>query len=247
MKDKTDLCEASYGDVIDGDYKVVILPWGAIEPHNYHLPYITDALLSHAVSKDAAQRLYLTKGILSIVMPPVYYGSQNPGQRDVRFCIHSRYQTQNAILRDIVDSLLCQGYKKLLIVNGHGGNSFKNMLRDLAVDYPDFKVCCCEWYSLAEESDFFDSKGEHAHELETSVMMHYYPHLVDINQAGTGESKRITFNALANGYVWMPRNWKEISNDTGIGDPSKATMNKGKAFADKVSEKLQQIIEEFSY
>ena len=73
-----------------------------------------------------------------MVMPYVTAGSQNPGQRELDFCIHYRYETQKAILSDLVASLYAQGYRKMVIINGHGGNTFKSMIRDLSLDYPDF-------------------------------------------------------------------------------------------------------------
>ena len=56
-----------------------------------------------------------------MVLPYVTAGSQNPGQRGLDFCIHYRYETQKAILSDIVASLYAQGYRKMVIINGHGG------------------------------------------------------------------------------------------------------------------------------
>ncbi|MGL5937290.1 MAG: creatininase family protein [Phocaeicola sp.] len=242
----TDLCKVSYGDVKDKQYQVAILPWGAIEPHNLHLPYTTDAILSHAVAVDAANLSFEKERNLAMVLPPLFYGSQNPGQRDLPFCIHGRYNTQYAILTDVVTSLRCQGIRKLILVNGHGGNSFKNMIRDLAVEYPDFLVCSCEWYNLANESEFFEEKGEHAHELETSVMLHYHPELVNMSQAGFGISHLPKLKCLADGAIWMPRNWSEISEDTGIGNPQKSTAEKGGRFVKVVVKKLAGIISEIA-
>ena len=62
-----------------------------------------------------------------MVMPYVIAGSQNPGQRELDFCIHYRYETQKAILSDLVASLYAQGYRKMVIINGHGGNTFKSI------------------------------------------------------------------------------------------------------------------------
>ncbi|MGL4851750.1 MAG: creatininase family protein [Phocaeicola sp.] len=240
----TDLCKASYGHVKDNTYQVAVLPWGAIEPHNLHLPYTTDAILSHAIAIDAANLAFEQEGSQIMVLPPIFYGSQNPGQRELPFCIHARYQTQFAILTDIVESLHHQGIRKLVIVNGHGGNSYRNMIRDLAVDYPDFLACSCEWFTLAKESRYFEEKGEHAHELETSVMLHYHPELVDMDRAGSGQSRSPRLKPLVDGTVWMPRNWSEISEDTGIGNPHRATAEKGKLFAEAVVKRLANALTE---
>ena len=78
---------------------------------------MTDCILVHDVAVDAAQLALEKYGVLSMVMPPVTMGSQNPGQRELPFCVHARYDTQRAILTDIVASLYHQGFHRLLIVN----------------------------------------------------------------------------------------------------------------------------------
>ena len=70
---------------------------GATEPHNLHLPYLTDCILSHDIALDAAKLAKTHYGIRCMVMPYVIAGSQNPGQRELDFCIHYRYETQKAI------------------------------------------------------------------------------------------------------------------------------------------------------
>lgn len=231
-----DLCTATYGTARRHPYDIVLLPWGATEPHNLHLPYLTDCILSHDIAVDAAHRAFEEHGVRCMVMPPVTMGSQNPGQRDLCFCIHSRYDTQRAILTDIVASLHHQGFRRLVIVNGHGGNNFKNMLRDLSTTYPDFFIACGEWFKMAPAADYFDQPGDHADEIETSVMMHYHPELVSLNEAGPGEGHGFKIDALRQGKVWMPRNWSYASPaDTGIGNPSLSTAEKGRRFAAAVA------------
>ena len=136
-------------------------------------------------------------------MPPVTMGSQNPGQRELPFCVHTRYETQKAILTDIVDSLYHQGFRKLVIVNGHGGNTFKSMIRDLLTRYPDFLIAASDWFKMRNAKDFFDNPGDHADEIETSVMMHYHPELVNLAEAGEGKSNAFAIDALQEGSVWM--------------------------------------------
>lgn len=186
MNKEIDLSVSNYGTTRNLDYSMALLPWGATEPHNLHLPYLTDAILSHDIAVDAAQKALDRYGIRSMVMPPVALGSQNPGQRELKFCVHSRYETQKAVLTDIATSLYHQGIRCLLIVNGHGGNGFKNMIRDLAVEMPDMLIASSEWFKVCPAKEYFDNPGDHADELETSVMMHYHPELVNLSDAGDG-------------------------------------------------------------
>lgn len=241
--DKTiDLGISNYGTVRDRHYDIALLPWGATEPHNLHLPYLTDAILSHDIAMDAALMARDRFGIEAMVLPAMPLGAQNPGQRELPMCIHYRYDTQRAVLTDIVTSLHHQGLRRLLIINGHGGNNFKNMIRDLAVDLPDMTIATGEWFKGAPAKDYFDHPGDHADELETSVMMHYHPELVNLAEAGHGGDGGFSGPALSRGVAWLPRNWNRISTDTGIGDPALATPEKGARFALACAEAFAQVI-----
>ena len=237
-----DLSASCYGVARKPRYDIAIIPWGATEPHNQHLPYLTDAILSHDVAVDAALDARKRYGIMAMVMPAMPLGAQNPGQRDLAFCVHYRTATQMAVLTDIIASLRHQGIKRILIVNGHGGNSFKPLIRDLAVDFPDVLVATCEWFKAAPARDYFEAPGDHADELETSVMMHYHPELVRIEEAGDGHSRTWADPVMREGIAWVPRNWLRVSDDTGIGDPRTATAEKGERFAQAVASRLADLL-----
>lgn len=244
MKRELDLAVSSYGKVKPLAYDMVLLPWGATEPHNLHLPYLTDCILSHAIAVDTARKALEQYGLRCMVMPYVTAGSQNPGQRELPFCIHYRYETQKAILTDIASSLYAQGHRRLLIINGHGGNSFKSMIRDLSIDYPDLLIACSEWYTFVPKAGYFDQPGDHADEVETSVMMHYHPELVNLNEAGSGASRTFTSQMLREKVAWVPRHWQQATDDTGIGDPRSATAEKGRRYAGAVAERYAQLVKE---
>ena len=243
ISDKTiDLSISNYGTTRNRHYDIELLPWGATEPHNLHLPYLTDAILSHDIAVDAAAKAREKFGLEAMVLPAIPLGAQNPGQRELPFCIHYRYDTQRAVLTDIASSLQHQGIRRLLIINGHGGNSFKNMIRDLAVDMPDMLIATGEWFKAAPAKEYFDNPGDHADELETSVMMHYHPELVNLSEAGPGGNGGFAGEALSRGVAWVPRNWARISSDTGIGNPALATTEKGARFANACADAFAQVI-----
>ena len=286
MNREIDLSVSTYGVARQFKYDVAILPWGATEPHNLHLPYMTDCILSQAIAVDAAQRALDRYGVRCMVLPPVMMGSQNPGQRDLPFCIHYHYETQFAILKDIVASLAHQGMKKLLIINGHGGNSFKQMIRDITASpliptpnpsreegsldtfsndtfeanqapLPSGGVgggsvgggpllASAEWFKMAPARDYFDQPGDHADEIETSVMMHYHPELVRLEEAGEGRSRQFAIPALREGKVWMPRHWTLVTEDTGIGNPALSTAEKGRRFADACADGFAEFLRDFA-
>ena len=246
MNREIDLSVSTYGVARQFKYDVAILPWGATEPHNLHLPYMTDCILSQAVALDAAERALHQYGVRCMVLPPVAMGSQNPGQRDLPFCIHYRYETQFSILKDIVASLQHQGIRRMLIVNGHGGNSFKQMIRDLSlVTHPSsIMIASAEWFKMASAKDFFEQPGDHADEIETSVMMHYHPELVRLEEAGEGKARSFAIEALREGKVWMPRHWTLVTDDTGIGNPALSTAEKGRRFADACADGFAKFLKE---
>ena len=246
MEKELDLAVSCYGKVKPLNYDLAILPWGATEPHNLHLPYLTDCILSHDIAVDAAKQTLDRYGVRGMVLPYVTAGSQNPGQRELDFCIHYRYETQKAILTDIIASLYAQGYRRLLIINGHGGNTFKSMIRDLSLDYPDFLIATSEWFTFIPAREYFDEPGDHADELETSVMMHYHPELVDLSEAGDGKSKKFASQMLNEKVAWVPRHWMKVTEDTGIGNPKKATAEKGKRYAEAVTAKYAQLFKELT-
>ena len=242
-----DIAKLTWGEVKEQKYDVVVLPWGAIEPHNYHLPYLTDAYLSLSISIESAKLAYKKANKLCMVMPPIYLGSQNPGQWDLPFCIHANYETQKAILTDFVTSLHIQGFRKLLIVNGHGGNTFKPMIRDLAIKLPDFFILCADWFAIVPKEDYFEAEiDDHAGEQETSVLMHYYPQLVKLDTAGNGASNPWSIASINKKTAWAPRNWQQASEDTGIGNPHKSTAEKGKRYAQEVTRRIADLLIELA-
>ncbi len=225
---------------------LAILPWGATEPHNYHLPYCTDMLTSIAVANEVAYYASQKKVEL-MVLPGIPLGAQNPGQKELPFCLHTSQQTQFYILRDIVSSLNAQGIFKLLIMNGHGGNVFKGFVRDLKFEFPDVEIAVCEWFSIVPTKEYFEEEfDDHAGELETSVMLHYYPELVDRRAAGDGAYKPFAIKGLNEKVAWMPRNWNDVSKDTGVGCPYKATAEKGAKYMSVVIPKIVEFVCDWS-
>jgi len=239
-----DLQTATWGEVKNTDYSFAVLPWGATEPHNYHLPYLTDCYLAHDIATDSVAKAWSKYKVRGMIFPPIPLGAQNPGQKELPFCIHARYETQRMVLTDIVDSLHLQGIHLLVLMNGHGGNSFKPMVRDLTFEYPDMTIVCVDWFAVEPQKNHFEIFDDHAGEMETSVMMHYHPELVKLERAGSGESKPFNINGLNNKVGWVPRHWGETTKDTGVGDPRKATAEKGRIFAEIVTDKIAGLFEE---
>ena len=136
-------------------YEVAVLPWGATEAHNYHLPYGTDIIEAQEVAAEAA-RIAWESGVKVIVLPAIPFGV-NTGQFDVALDMNMNPTTQLAILRDITEVLNRQGVYKLIIINSHGANDFKTMISELGLQFPKMFLCSCNWYQSVDQKNFFEN------------------------------------------------------------------------------------------
>ena len=232
----------TYGDVLSrmDDYNIAILPWGSIEPHGLHLSYITDGLLASMISILSVEKTGELKQKF-FILPCFNLGSQNIGQTNKKMCIHFNGETQYCVLMDIVSSLYSQGLKKLVIINGHNGNTFKTVVRDIENNYNDFKIFVCNYLDIVHSdkkeeplnSIPFPEIDDHAGFTETSLMMHFMPEVVKLeyNKVPYEEKKHEEIKGM-----WSPRDWDEVSHYTCVGDPSTASAEFGKKISDYVTD-----------
>ena len=192
------LAETTWKTVRATAYEVAVLPWGATEAHNYHLPYATDTIQSDYIAAEAA-RLAWEQDARVIVLPAIPFGV-NTGQLDVKLDINMMPSTQAVVLRDVADALARQGIPKLVVLNGHGGNNFKQMIREIGVGVPGLFICTLNWYQILDNDAFFDEPGDHGGEMETSTMLRSAPDLVrPLDEAGPGAARRFKVEGLREG------------------------------------------------
>ncbi len=238
------LAETNWKSIKKETYSVAILPWGATEAHNYHLPYATDNFQAEHVAIEAAKRAWQNKAKV-IVLPTIPFGV-NTGQMDIPFCINMNPSTQYAVLKDIVQVLQEQNVQKLVLINSHGGNNFKQFIRELSLEFPKVFVCSINWWQVTNATNYFNEPGDHAGELETSAMLEIAPNLVlPIEHAGIGNDKKFKIKGLKEGWVTAQRQWTKISQDTGVGNPELATKEKGAKFLNVVIQNIADFFEEF--
>jgi len=222
-------------------YEVAILPWGSTEPHNFHLPYSSDTIQSQYISEESARKAW-EKGAKVIVLPTIPIGV-NSGHLNLNMTLNINPSTQLAILRDILYSIQRHGIKKFLVINGHGGNDFKPLIRELKLEFDNMFIGLINWYKVDEGYNFFDEPGEHGGEMETSNLLVINPELVlPLTEAGNGREKNSIITGLKEGWVWTPRDWDKISDDTGLGNPKKATREKGEAYLNSLTEQIGEFI-----
>ncbi|MDA0682921.1 MAG: creatininase family protein [Bacteroidetes bacterium] len=234
------LDQLTWPDVRDTSYSTAILPWGATEAHNLHLPHGTDTFQAEAVARLAAEKATV-KGAAVIVLPTVPFGVHTQ-QKDLPLTLNMNPSTQHLVLKDLLQSVEKAGVRHMVVLNGHGANSFRQMIRELQASTTVF-LCEANWWTLGDANSVFDEPGDHAGELETSVMMHLHPEIVrPLEEAGEGHGRSFRIKALREKRVWAPRKWTQVTDDTGVGNPALATPEKGAQFLDQVTTELADFL-----
>ncbi len=237
------LAESNWDTLKDAKFEMAVLPWGATEAHNFHLPYATDNYEADLIAAESA-RIAWKKGVKLIVLPTIPFGV-NTGQSDIFLDINLNPSTQFAIISDVIEVLNRQGIYKLLILNSHGGNDFKATIRELGLKFPKMFLAFANWYQSINKNEYFENPGDHADEMETSLMLYLKPNLVLPEEKwGKGKEKKNKISSFSEGWAWTERKWSQISEDTGIGDPKSATKEKGKKYFKAVCEKTGNLFYE---
>lgn len=241
------LLEANHRQLQTLKPNVAVLPWGATESHNLHLPHGTDVLEAALVGEAAVQRA-VEQGARCLLLPVVPFGNNNQQLAQIA-TITMRTRTQAAVLHDVADSLLRQGIDRLVVLNFHGGNEFKPLIRDVMLDLPIF-IVQIHGYQVAPEIFKMQTNpgGDHADEFETSLMLHLKPQWVaPLETAGDGKTTPSQLKATTGTPgVWAPRDWAALTQDTGAGNPRAATAEKGARFFEMIVQAIVPILVELS-
>lgn len=224
----------------------VVLPIAAIEQHGRHLPVFTDSMLLNEVVRRAAEALNDR-----VLWAPLLWLGSSHHHLDFAGTLSAATRTYLDVLGDLIDNLVGHGFRRIVLLNGHGGNIvpaqqavFEARQRTRARQDLLF-LAATYWLlgnkpSLADPAIVQDRMG-HACEWETSMILHLAPHLVgDLSQIEPVDMG-MPFTPAAQG--WLTR---ERSTDGHIGDPRRATAEKGAAlfrvFAQDVIHFLERVI-----
>jgi creatinine amidohydrolase len=221
----------TYKVVKEQKYEVAVLPIGACEPHNYHLPYGSDAFQSEMVS-DRICEAAVKMGANVVQLPTIPYGVDS-NLMEFPLAINIYPSTLFAFLKDIVDSLEKHGIFKLVIFNGHGGNDFlKPFIREMMGQTKVF-ICVIDWWKVGWDiyNEIFTSPDDHAGEMETSMNLALVGNLVHLEDAADGASKQTRFEAVNKGWVTISRPWHLLTESSGVGNPFNASAEKLFSFA----------------
>ena len=236
------------------DNTVAVLPIGAMEQHGPHLPVsvdrdLVDAVISRALPLLAEDQNVLVLPTLSITKSGEH--DRHPGTLSLSA------ETLLAVLRDVGASIKRSGASRLVLFNGHGGNTavLEIAARDLRIS-EDMIVTNCSWFGFAEYEGLFDedalARDIHAGDSETSAMLAVRPERVDMSRAGNFVpamdewEKALRFIGLT-GQAARP-GWviDDLNEDGACGDASAATREKGEQLLNSSAHNFVLFLEEFA-
>lgn len=240
------LAEMNYEQVRDQPpFDVAVLPLGATEPHNLHMPYGTDTFQVDVIGERACA-LAAERGASVVLLPSLPYGTET-NQMRFPLAMNLNPSTVARVITDLVESLVTHGTRKCVLLNGHGGNDLKWVLRELHRTTPAH-LFLCNWYKVCADRypEVFEDPGDHAGELETSMGLAHFPELVHMAQADAGAMARTRFEAVNQGWVEITRPWHLLTTNSGAGDPRPATAAKGHAITDLAVERIATFLVELA-
>src|SRR5688500_10552749 len=239
-------------DALDRDRTIVVLPLGSVEQHGRHMPLGTDTKLAYSVALAAAERL---AGRIA-VLPPPWYGFS---AHHMRFAgtVTLQPATIIAMVEDIAASVVAHGFRRVLVVNGHGGNGgpidvLASMLGHRF--YGTARVAAFTYFQLAQAAiaelrESAPGGMGHACEFETSMMLHLRPDLVDLDRAAVAYpdpgSRYLTTDLLGGSAVRTYHDFVDLSDTGTLGDPSLASPEAGAEYFHAVPSELNAFLADF--
>lgn len=234
---------------------VALLPLAAVEQHGNHLPVVTDTALVTEIALRAEAALPNEVALL----PTLWVGSSHhhfgfPGT------ISISSETYILVLKDLVESLIRSGFRRIVLLNGHGGNisPANEALYRAALEYPGpdapWVACATYWRIAGEELSgqaFMETPAlSHACEYETSMMLSLRTDWVRMSQAKGERVERHSCFYDPLGYVPSKvsfcENFSQMTSTGAMGSPEKATKEKGERLFDLISGAVIAFLNEFS-
>jgi creatinine amidohydrolase len=213
---------------------VIIIPIGSLEQHGDHLPVSTDSIIIEHLTKKVSEKLQ------SLYLPTITFGISF--EHAPLFNISLSHQTYSNFISEICLSLVKYGMKNIILLNGHHGNMgcLYYISQDVYDKIPssNAKINFINYWSLMEDFD-------HAGEIETSLVLAINTKLVKMKMA-RANTKEITDSKIAyNSLTTNPRSFPKITGNGVWGDPTKASIIKGRSLLENLTQKIVETIKEF--
>jgi creatinine amidohydrolase len=221
---------------------IAVVPIGSTEQHGAHLPLLTDSLICEAVTREAISLLEIESPI--VIAPLLPIGSSN---HHLFACTVSfSADTYVRVLRDICTSLATSGFRRLVFVNGHGGNDLPMRLvcNDVILD-SDITVGACSYWTLTSVlPDPPITPLDHAGTYETALVMHIAGDLVGTPAPGLGNKNAFFDLVLSPGFlVNRHGEWSRIGGVTGPADGASAEL--GRRILEDRAAALAEVLRKF--
>ena len=230
----------------------IILPIAAIEQHGDHLPVGTDALINEHFCQKLEERI----GSTILICPNIQLGCSSH-HLDFTGTLSFSHETMLAAIGDIIASLATHGFKRILLLNSHGGNQGISQVavEKFGTQHPDMHITAVSWFKLATEKlrplneSGFQGVG-HACEFETSLILASYPETVvkeEIKDTPMPSyPKPFNGDLLQAPAVSYHRTMRQWTGDGVFGKPSYASAEKGEQITAIIVEALSELLQEIS-
>jgi creatinine amidohydrolase len=224
----------------------IVIPIAALEQHGRHMPLFTDSLLLGEVMRRVTERLKDR-----VLFTPLMWLGNSEHHLDFPGTMTAAPRAYLDLLKDMVENFLFHGFRRIVLVNGHGGNIVPGQqavfeLRQKYRERRDLVLISTTYWTLGArpqqaDSSFVQANMGHACEWETSMMLRLRPELVGDYKAAANVPQRDPFEPANRG--WITKDRSEVGH---IGQPQKATAEKGEKlfqlFADDVAAYLERIV-----
>jgi creatinine amidohydrolase len=208
----------------------IIIPIGSLEQHGDHLPVSTDSIIIEHLAKNIAQK------IQSLYIPAITFGISF--EHEPLFNISLSNNTFTQLIGDICVSLAKYGMKNIILLNGHHGNigSMYYISQNVSNRIPsDTRLNFINYWNLMKDFD-------HAGEIETSLLLAINPKLVKMKMARANtkeiDGSKVAYTSLTS----HPGSFPKITGNGVWGDPTKASISKGRSLLADLLQKIEQTI-----
>jgi creatinine amidohydrolase len=233
-----DLTWPLLGDV-SRDRTLVLAPVAACEQHSRHLPTFTDTLLVTAVAEGVERQM----AAAVLLLPTLWLGAS---AHHLRFgaTLSAEVDTHVTLLGDLLVPLLNDGYQRLLVLNGHGGNTdtIHLALRRLRPRYPSRLLAGADYWDLAAAEFAALAEGPlktmgHACEFETSMILAIRPDLVRLAEVRDDPP---TDDPVLRG-LYLAEDMRQRTDHGAVGYPERASPEKGRALLDAAVRRTSEV------
>jgi creatinine amidohydrolase len=236
--------------------KVVVLPLGSLEQHGHHLPTLTDSIIGAEIARRAAEVL----GDAALFLPILWVGASDH-HRAFAGTISLNNTTYTHVISDILESLISSGFRRIFLLNAHGGNeapgcaALYEVQRRHYQQLPELWLAFGSWMDIASNQiasleSLAQKHVTHACELETSMILRLAPQLVKI-EAALGATIPFASAFYSPDFsqasrVYVPRMFDQLSQSGAFGNPVVADSAKGEALLALATAEIVAFVHEFA-